>query len=191
MPALEGWDLDAYRGYLKVRARLIGLDPRIRIRFDESDLVQETLLKAADPATPQCRGETAAERLAWLEEIQNHLYIDRYREANADKRDVKLEREFRQLISGSTVSWEKNFADPGDTPLEQVMKKEIALKLALAIQELPADQRDVVMAREMLHLSLEETAQVLGKTVGSVAGLYRRGLKSLKEHLRRYHDSKP
>lgn len=189
MPTLDGWDLDRYRQYLRTRAQLIRLNPKVRVRFDESDLVQETLLRAVHPATPPCLGTTDRERLAWLEQIQNNLYIDRYRAEHAEKRDVGREQQLRQALEQSTVHWEANVIDSGDTPLDQLLKKDLAIGLAEAIQQLPPDQRDAVMAREMLHLDLAEAARALGKTEGAVAGLYRRGLAKLKELLRAQHDA--
>jgi len=185
MSNLDGWNIERCRTFLKARARLIGLNPRIRVRFDESDLVQDTLLKAADPKTPGCKGTTEAERLAWLEQIQSNLYIDRYRAEHADKRDVDREQQFHQALNESTIHWEAQVAAAGSSPSEQAIRNEHSVRLALAIHQLPADQRDVLLAREMLHLSMLETAEVVQKSVGAVAGLYRRGLTAVKAILLR------
>src|SRR3954471_16408674 len=124
MPALDGWNLERCRNFLMTRARMIRLNPRIRVRFDESDLVQETLLKAADPATPACNGATEAERLAWLEQIQSNLYIDRYRAQHAGKRDVDREQQFRQELDQSTIHWEGHVPAADSSPSELAMKRE-------------------------------------------------------------------
>lgn len=49
------------------------------------------------------------------------------------------------------------------------------------LEELGEDQRAVITLRVLADLSLEETAEVLGKTVGSVKQLQRRGLLRLRE----------
>lgn len=49
------------------------------------------------------------------------------------------------------------------------------------LEELGEDQRAVVMLRVLSGLSLEETANVLGKSVGSVKQLQRRGLLRLRD----------
>jgi RNA polymerase sigma-70 factor (ECF subfamily) len=49
------------------------------------------------------------------------------------------------------------------------------------LAELGEEQRSVVMLRVMAGLSLEETAQVLGRSVGSVKQLQRRELLRLRE----------
>jgi hypothetical protein len=40
------WDPGRYRELLQVMARRLQLDPRLKRRFDSSELVHETLLKA-------------------------------------------------------------------------------------------------------------------------------------------------
>lgn len=48
------------------------------------------------------------------------------------------------------------------------------------LEGLTADQRDVLALRVVAGLSLEETAQITGKTLGAVKQLQRRGLDSLR-----------
>jgi RNA polymerase sigma-70 factor (ECF subfamily) len=57
--------------------------------------------------------------------------------------------------------------------------------LRLAQEVLTEDQRDVLSLRVIGNLSLEETAQVVGKRVGAVKALQRRGLIALRDHLER------
>jgi RNA polymerase sigma-70 factor (ECF subfamily) len=48
---------------------------------------------------------------------------------------------------------------------------------------LPADQRAVVLLRILADLTVEQVAQVLGRSVGSVKALQRRGLRALRAEL--------
>jgi RNA polymerase sigma factor (sigma-70 family) len=48
---------------------------------------------------------------------------------------------------------------------------------------LPADQRTVLLLRILADLTVEQVAQVMGKSVGSVKALQRRGLRTLKAQL--------
>jgi DNA-directed RNA polymerase specialized sigma24 family protein len=59
--------LDRFRSYLKFLAR-VQLDPRLRAKLDDSDLVQQTLLQA-HRAIGQFRGSTAEELAGWLRQI--------------------------------------------------------------------------------------------------------------------------
>jgi DNA-directed RNA polymerase specialized sigma24 family protein len=60
-------DLANYQVYLDLVARQ-HLDPRLRGKFDSLDIVQQALLQAHQ-ARDQFRGQTEAERIAWLRQI--------------------------------------------------------------------------------------------------------------------------
>ena len=49
--------------------------------------------------------------------------------------------------------------------------------------ELPADQRDVLLLRIVADLSLEQTAEAIGRSAGAVKQLQRRGLLALRERI--------
>jgi RNA polymerase sigma-70 factor (ECF subfamily) len=48
---------------------------------------------------------------------------------------------------------------------------------------LPVDQRSVLLLRILADLTVEQVADVLGRSVGSVKALQRRGLRSLRERM--------
>src|SRR5260370_39991800 len=87
----NGWQLERYRALLRLRARQLHFDPRLKRRFDSSDLVQETLLKA-HKNLHQFRGQTEAELVKWLQEILAHVLADQGRTARTGKRNLNLER---------------------------------------------------------------------------------------------------
>jgi RNA polymerase sigma factor (sigma-70 family) len=49
--------------------------------------------------------------------------------------------------------------------------------------ELPADQRSVLLLRIMADLTVEQVADVMDRSVGSVKALQRRGLRALRERI--------
>jgi RNA polymerase sigma-70 factor, ECF subfamily len=69
------------------------------------------------------------------------------------------------------------------SPSEAADAHDRAAALAEAVAELPDDQREVVLAKHCLGLSLAEIAERTGRTPASVAGLLRRGLQALRERL--------
>jgi RNA polymerase sigma-70 factor (ECF subfamily) len=69
--------LDQFRSYLNLLARA-HLRPRVQRQIDASDLVQQTLLDA-HAKKGQFRGETDAERAAWLRKILSHNIADALR----------------------------------------------------------------------------------------------------------------
>lgn len=183
MADLSGWkNLEYYRQILRERAERLKRSPRVQVREDESDLVQKTFERAVESPQP-CRGESDAERLAWLFKIQDRLVIDSYREHHAECRDVGREQALQQDLDASTAEYLAGLADKGPSPSEQAEQNEEQDRLAAAIRQLPDDQRAVVWPIVMEHKTPAEVADQIGKTEGSVAGLYYRGSRRVKEIL--------
>ncbi|HEY0948591.1 sigma-70 family RNA polymerase sigma factor [Nocardioides sp.] len=66
---------------------------------------------------------------------------------------------------------------------EDVLARAAATDLARHLDRLTPEQREVVTLRLLADLSLEQTAQVMGKRVGTVKSLQRRALDSLRRSL--------
>src|ERR1700723_1048292 len=62
----------------------------------------------------------------------------------------------------------RDFADWREIPSETLERKEVRQLLAEALASLGEKYREVFVLRDMQHLSIEETAQTLGITTGSV-----------------------
>ncbi len=185
MAPSNGWQIERYRALLRLRARQLHLDPRLRRRFDSSDLVQETLLKA-HKNLHQFRGKTEAELVKWLQEILAHALADQIRKAKTGKRDLKLEKSLNTIVDESSSRLEAYLASDQSSPSQLAQRKELLLRAAEALERLPQDQRDVVMLRDLMDLPVAQIAQQLGRTEKSVAGLLLRGRHKLRELLEAY-----
>jgi len=62
----------------------------------------------------------------------------------------------------------RDFADWREIPSEALQRKELREALQRALASLPEKYREVLILRDMQHLSIEETAQVLGIGKGNV-----------------------
>src|SRR6516162_7322970 len=90
--------LGQYRDFLRL---LFGwLKPALQGKFDVSDLIQETLLRA-QVKMKQFRGKTPAESKAWLRKIAQGILLDKVRQFHGPQRNVKLERQLRQDLEDS------------------------------------------------------------------------------------------
>jgi RNA polymerase sigma-70 factor (ECF subfamily) len=170
--------LESYRDYLRLLARL-QLDPRLRGKLDPSDVVQQTLVKAHQNAE-QFRGQTDAERAAWLRRILANTLADAARKYRVETvRGQSLE----QALHESSARLEAWLAKPQESPSEQADRHEQLLHLAEALRQLPEDQRVVIELHHLQGCFLAGIAQQMGKTEAAVAGLLRRGRKRLRELL--------
>jgi RNA polymerase sigma-70 factor (ECF subfamily) len=176
------WDPTQYRPLLHLQVRLLRPDARFDRRFDSSDLVQETLLKA-HKNRDRFRGTTEAERVRWLQEILRNVLADAVREATADKRDVRLEASLQNDLARSSACLEEYLSARGPSPSQQAERQELLLRLAAAVEELPPDQRDVVIQRDLQDESVRDIAARIGRTEKAVAGLLLRGRRKLAEIL--------
>jgi RNA polymerase sigma-70 factor (ECF subfamily) len=176
------WHLECYRQLLRLQVRRLQLDPRLQSRFDSSDLVQETLLNA-HAQLERFRGDTEAGLLKWLQEVLAHTVADQVRKARAQKRDVALEQSLQAALGESSARLEAFLTCGQPTPGEQAERHELLLRIADALEQLPEDQRDVVIRRDLEAASVGEIADQMGRTRKSVAGLLLRGRRKLRELL--------
>jgi RNA polymerase sigma-70 factor (ECF subfamily) len=173
--------LESYRSYLRLLAGL-RLDPRLRRKIDPSDLVQLTMLKAHE-ASGRSEFAGEAQRAAWLRRILARTMADEARRYSRGKRDAEMERSLLAGLDESSVRLEAWLADDRSSPSQQAIRHEQLLALAEALDALPEDQRQAVELHHLGGGSVAEVADRLGRSKASVAGLLRRGLKSLREHL--------
>ena len=170
--------LESYRDYLRLLARL-QLDSRLRGKLDPSDVVQQTLVKAHQNAA-QFRGQTEAERAAWLRRILANTLTDAARKFRFETaRGHSLE----QALHESSARLEAWLASGQESPSEQVERQELLLRLAQALGELPDDQRQAIEMHHLQGCLLADIAATMGRTEAAVAGLLRRGRKKLRELL--------
>lgn len=172
--------LTLYRPYLHLLAdQAIG--PEIRRREDASDILQQTECEAFQAFT-QFRGNTEPEFTAWIKQILRRNLGTLFRGHRAAKRDVSRERSLFDGDQSASITWMQP-AGAGPSPSQQIMRGEAALKLAAAIDSLPANQRDAVRLRHLENMKIDEVAAELKVSVGAAAGLIRRGVEALRTTL--------
>jgi RNA polymerase sigma-70 factor (ECF subfamily) len=179
---MDRWQLERYRPLLRLQVRQAQLDPRLQARFDASDLVQETLLRAQQDLGG-FRGTTEGELVNWLRAILDRVAVDQFRHDKAQKRDPRRERPLGDALAESSARLDAFLAAGGPSPSEQVAGEEQRLRIARAVDRLPDDQRDVFLLRDLQGLPVGEVAARLGKTEKAVAGLLLRGRRALRELL--------
>jgi RNA polymerase sigma-70 factor (ECF subfamily) len=75
--------------------------------------------------------------------------------------------------------------DQGASPPDQIIQGERVLQLCAAIEALPDAQRDAVTLHHLEGLTISEVAGRMDRSAASVAGLLKRGLKSLRQSIGR------
>jgi RNA polymerase sigma-70 factor (ECF subfamily) len=137
------------------------------------DLAQEVCL-AVLAAAPTWQGNGAS-LWALVFTIARNKHVDRVR------------RSARQpALGAASESVETALAqraDPREGPEESVVLGEVSARMAALVGELSPNQRDVVLLRVVVGMTVAETAAALGLKHGSVHVLQHRALTTLRTRL--------
>ena len=168
-----------YRGYLWALARA-SLGPGFRNQLDPADVVQATLVKAAESLAVSPVGDEQS-LLAWLRQVLKNVLVDEYRRLHRDRRDIRREQQLLEnSVDSSALGLQACLAADQTSPSQAAVRNERLLLLADALVQLPHEQREVVLQRYLQGRSVAAIAESLGRTVPAVAGLLRRGLDQLR-----------
>jgi RNA polymerase sigma-70 factor (ECF subfamily) len=180
--AALGQLLELYRGYLALLAR-VQIGRRLQGKVDAADLVQETFLQAHRNFA-QFQGSSEGELVSWLRQILASRLAELLRRYyGTRRRDVRMERELAGELDQSSRVLDQGLVAPQSTPSQEASRREQAVLLADALEQLPEDYREVLILHHFEGLSLPEVARQLERTVPSVEKLWARGLARLRRAL--------
>jgi RNA polymerase sigma-70 factor (ECF subfamily) len=174
--------LERFRSYLHLLARL-QIGDHLRGELDPSDVVQQTLLRAVR-SLDQFRGQTDAERSAWLRQILANTLANAVRDLGRAKRDVGLARSLEAALDDSSAKLEQFLAADDSSPSEKAAHNERLLALSAALEALPEPMREALVLRHCQGWELARIGERLGRSRAAVASLLRRGLEQLRNQLR-------
>src|SRR6201981_3187818 len=127
---------------------------------DAEEAAQEAVLKAL-AALPRFRGE--AKFSTWLIQITINEARLKLRK---DRRHL-YESVDEQQSDDQGDAFPKDFADWREIPSEELQRKELREALKRALDSLAPKYREVLILRDLQHLSIQETAQVLNISRGN------------------------
>jgi RNA polymerase sigma-70 factor (ECF subfamily) len=132
----------------------------LRNEHDAEDAAQEAMLKAFVNIR-QFRAESRFS--TWLIQITvNEALMRRRRERTVIMEGIDERRDQESEYAP------RDFADWREIPSEALERKEVRQRLAEALGTLDRKYREVFVLRDMEHLNIQETAEALGISVGSV-----------------------
>jgi RNA polymerase sigma-70 factor, ECF subfamily len=165
------------RPYLHLLVRR-QLEPDLRRKLGDSDVVQETLMRingglnqAAQGFGVQFQGRAPPEFLAWVSQIVRRVIVDLERRGKAKKRDERRE------VPGSKILATLAQGGPPDQAVERAEK---AILLAAALDRLPPHQREVLEWRVFEQLSYAEISGRTGKSEGALRVVTARAMEALR-----------
>lgn len=171
--------LVSYRKYVVFLART-QLHHHMQAKADPSDIAQEVFL-AAHRNIGEFRGQSAEEFARWLRSILSNTLATHVRKfMGTQKRDPRLELQLNQSLASASGFLESKIASDATSPSQQFARDEAFLHLAVALESLSDDYRQVIILRHIDGLPFAEIAKLMSKSIDSVEKLWVRGLAKLK-----------
>lgn len=158
------------------------MSAELRSRIEPEDILQETYIAVFDSIkTFQPTSDQAFVR--WLQTIAVNRLRDAVRSLTAQKRGGELEQVPAVVVgdTGSAINLLEVVLADLSTPSRHVSREEGLQELLVQLAELPEEYRQAITYKDLQGLSVEETAERLGRGVDEVRGLLYRGRKKLAE----------
>lgn len=176
-------DREAFRGLVdRYQGKLLRLVGQIvRSREDAEDIVQESFVKAY-LSLDSFRGQSSF--YTWIYRIAFNMAIDfKRRVARRGGEAAPIEDiDTAKNIYTTTVS---------EIPSDTVNRKEQAIIITKALEDLSEEHRSVIVLREIDGLSYEEIAKVTGVTKGTVMSRLHYARKKMQGELREHYTPSP
>jgi RNA polymerase sigma-70 factor (ECF subfamily) len=134
------------------------------------DIFQDTFIKVIKTLKSNSYNEEG-KFLPWVMRIAHNLIIDHFRR----NKKMPMFRETEEFSIFSIMS------DQSLTIENQLITEQVEQDLKRIIQELPADQREVVMMRMYQDLSFKEIAELTGVSINTALGRMRYALLNMRK----------
>jgi RNA polymerase sigma-70 factor (ECF subfamily) len=168
-----------HRAYLH-QVVALRLDPRLRLRLDPSDVVQEAQFDAYRRLGDFLERRPMAFRL-WLRKTtyERLLMLQRYHRGAARR---SVDREVG-LPDGSSFALVQQLLAGGSTPSKHLEQAEAARRVREALAQLSEADREILLMRNLEALSNQEVAEVLQIEPVAASQRYGRALLRLRKLL--------
>jgi RNA polymerase sigma-70 factor (ECF subfamily) len=144
---------------------------------DARDICQETFLRVLKKAH---RFREGSKFSTWMYQIALNLCRDQLRKRRRWSTILSEDRELNEQIDMPS-----DVRLAGDDPSRQVEKRQKTRALQLALKEIPAEQREVLIMKEYEGLKFKEIAEILDAPESTVKSRMYYGLTGLKTALSR------
>ena len=143
---------------------------KINDRDLSDDIFQDTFIKVIKTLKSQSYNEEG-KFLPWVMRIAHNLVVDHFRKAK--KMPFQRETEEYSIF---------NYMTDNSLNIEgQIISEQVESDLAKLLEELPADQKEVLVMRMYQDLSFKEIADLTGVSINTALGRMRYALLNLRK----------
>jgi RNA polymerase sigma-70 factor (ECF subfamily) len=172
--------LELYRPYLLAVANM-ELDPALRGKAGASDLVQETLWRAAKLEASQLPADASELRELLRKMLIRRLDALRQQYRRTAKRQIKRERSLNDLDVQEFLN--NLVTEPDQTPGSRAARKERIERTVQALEQLPIEYRQMIYWHNRDGLGWQQIAVKLDRSPDAVRMLWKRAITRLKKIL--------
>jgi RNA polymerase sigma-70 factor (ECF subfamily) len=151
------------------------MGPGLRGRMESGDLLNATLLRAFR-SFDSLEAEHTPSLMAWLSRIAESEIRDQVDRARAQRRDAALEL---PLNTGAA-----SLAAELRSQTSRLLLSERSRRLEAAIEQLPEDQREIVLLRKYEELGFREIGERMGRSPDACRMLLARAMTALTLRMR-------
>jgi RNA polymerase sigma-70 factor (ECF subfamily) len=156
----------------------------VRERGRAEDLLQESFLRMVENAGTF---QGSASLKTWLYRIARNLCIDELRRQK-HRRHPSLDAPQGKSDGAEGQNLYERLANVGPGPDRLTVDRDLGRRLASAIDELPEDQREVFVLRQVQNLSFKEIGDITGVSENTVKSRMRYALERLQRALSDYQE---
>ena len=143
---------------------------KISDRDISNDIFQDTFIKVIKTLKSKSYNEEG-KFLPWVMRIAHNLIIDHYRK----NKKMPMFRETEEFSIFSIMS------DDSLTIENKIIRDQVEIDLKKLIEELPADQKEVLIMRMYQDMSFKEISEVTGVSINTALGRMRYALMNMRK----------
>jgi len=143
---------------------------KISDRDISNDIFQDTFIKVIKTLKSRAYNEEG-KFLPWVMRIAHNLIIDHYRKT----KKMPMFRETEEFSIFSIMS------DDSLTIENKIIHEQVEMDLKKLIEELPADQKEVLVMRMYQDMSFKEISEITGVSINTALGRMRYALMNLRK----------
>jgi RNA polymerase sigma-70 factor (ECF subfamily) len=143
---------------------------KISDRDISNDIFQDTFIKVIRTLKSKSYNEEG-KFLPWVMRIAHNLIIDHYRK----NKKMPMFRETDEFSIFSIMS------DDSLTIENKIIREQVEIDLKKLIEELPADQKEVLVMRMYQDMSFKEISEITGVSINTALGRMRYALMNMRK----------
>ena len=143
---------------------------KISDRDISNDIFQDTFIKVIKTLKSRAYNEEG-KFLPWVMRIAHNLIIDHFRK----NKKMPMYRETEKFSIFSIMS------DDSLTIENKIIKEQVEIDLRKLIEELPADQKEVLVMRMYQDMSFKEISETTGVSINTALGRMRYALMNMRK----------